>query len=70
MGGTLKIALNPSITDLNPLQIYDQGGIVLMKQFCEYLAYLNEEFRRAPNWRRAGRPMKRATSGRSSFART
>jgi peptide/nickel transport system substrate-binding protein len=48
MGGTLKVALNPSITDLDPLKIYDQGGIVLMKQFCEYLAYLNEDFSLGP----------------------
>ncbi|MCX6362961.1 MAG: ABC transporter substrate-binding protein [Actinobacteria bacterium] len=43
MGGTLKAILPPSITDLDPVTIYDQGGIVLISQFCEYLIDLDNK---------------------------
>ena len=43
MGGTLKAVLPPSITDLDPVTIYDQGGIVLISQFCEYLIDLDDK---------------------------
>jgi peptide/nickel transport system substrate-binding protein len=41
MGGTLSVVIPPSITDLDPVTIYDQGGIVLISQFCEYLIDLD-----------------------------
>jgi peptide/nickel transport system substrate-binding protein len=41
MGGTLKVVIPPSLTDLDPVTIYDQGGIVLIQQFCEYLIDLD-----------------------------
>jgi peptide/nickel transport system substrate-binding protein len=43
MGGTLKAIIPPSITDLDPVTIYDQGGIVLISQFCEYLIDLDDK---------------------------
>jgi peptide/nickel transport system substrate-binding protein len=46
MGGTLKVAVTPSLTDLDPVTIYDWGGIALIQQFCEYLIDLDD--RNAP----------------------
>ena len=43
MGGTLKVAVQPSITALDPVTIYDTGGITLIGQFCEYLISMNED---------------------------
>ena len=34
MGGTLTGVIPPSITDIDPVTIYDQGGIVLVQQVC------------------------------------
>lgn len=42
-GGTLKVAVKPSITNLDPVTIYDMGGITLIAQFCEYLVSMNED---------------------------
>jgi peptide/nickel transport system substrate-binding protein len=41
MGGTLKVIGPPPITDPDPVTIYDQGGIVLVYQFLEYLIDLD-----------------------------
>jgi peptide/nickel transport system substrate-binding protein len=41
MGGTLTGVIPPSITDVDPVTIYDQGGIVLVQQVCEYLIALD-----------------------------
>ena len=41
MGGTLTGIIPPSITDMDPVTIYDQGGIVLIQQVCEYLIALD-----------------------------
>lgn len=42
MGGTLRISVPPSLTDLDPVTIYDWGGIALIQQFCEYLIDLDD----------------------------
>ena len=42
MGGMLTGIIPPSITDLDPVTIYDQGGIVLVQQVCEYLIALDD----------------------------
>ena len=47
-GGTIKVIISPSITDLDPVTIYDQGGIVLIGQFCEYLINLNDDMTLKP----------------------
>jgi peptide/nickel transport system substrate-binding protein len=41
MGGSLTGIIPPSITDMDPVTIYDQGGIVLIQQVCEYLIALD-----------------------------
>jgi peptide/nickel transport system substrate-binding protein len=41
MGGSLVGIIPPSITDMDPVTIYDQGGIVLIQQVCEYLIALD-----------------------------
>jgi peptide/nickel transport system substrate-binding protein len=43
MGGTLKLIGPAPITDPDPVTIYDQGGIVLVGQFLEYLIALNDD---------------------------
>ncbi len=43
MGGMLTGIIPPSITDLDPVTIYDQGGIVLVQQVCEYLIALDDK---------------------------
>ena len=43
MGGMLTGIIPPSITDLDPVTIYDQGGIVLIMQVCEYLIALDDK---------------------------
>jgi peptide/nickel transport system substrate-binding protein len=43
MGGTLIGIIPPSITELDPVTIYDQGGIVLVQQICEYLIALDNQ---------------------------
>jgi peptide/nickel transport system substrate-binding protein len=43
MGGTLTGVIPPSITDMDPVTIYDQGGIVLIQQVCEYLIALDDK---------------------------
>ena len=43
MGGTLKMIGPAPITDPDPVTIYDQGGIVLVSQFLEYLINLNDD---------------------------
>jgi len=43
MGGTLRVQIPPSITEIDPVTIYDQGGIVLISQFCEYLIDLDDK---------------------------
>jgi len=54
MGGTLNVVISPSITDIDPVTIYDQGGITLIAQFCEYLIDLNDDMtlqgRLAESW--------------------
>jgi peptide/nickel transport system substrate-binding protein len=41
MGGTIKLIGPAPITDPDPVTIYDQGGIVLVYQFLEYLIDLD-----------------------------
>ena len=48
MGGTLKVAITPSLTDIDPVTIYDTGGMILVAQFCEYLIGLNDDFSLKP----------------------
>ena len=43
MGGTAKVIISPSLTDIDPVTIYDQGGITLISQFCEYLINLKDD---------------------------
>ena len=43
MGGSLTGIIPPSITDIDPVTIYDQGGIVLVQQVCEYLIALDNQ---------------------------
>jgi peptide/nickel transport system substrate-binding protein len=43
MGGTLSLIGPAPITDPDPVTIYDQGGIVLVYQFLEYLIDLNND---------------------------
>jgi peptide/nickel transport system substrate-binding protein len=43
MGGTLKGVIPPSLTQMDPVTIYDQGGIVLVQQVCEYLIALDNQ---------------------------
>ena len=43
MGGTLKMIGPAPITDPDPVTIYDQGGIVLVTQFLEFLIDLNDD---------------------------
>ncbi len=43
MGGMLTGVIPPSITDMDPVTIYDQGGIVLVQQVCEYLIALDNQ---------------------------
>ena len=54
MGGTLKVIISPSLTDIDPVTIYDQGGITLISQFCEYLINLRDDMtlegRLAESW--------------------
>jgi peptide/nickel transport system substrate-binding protein len=41
MGGTLKAVIPPPLKTLDPITIYDQGGIVLVYQIAEYLIDLS-----------------------------
>jgi peptide/nickel transport system substrate-binding protein len=43
MGGIIKMIGPAPITDPDPVTIYDQGGIVLVYQFLEYLIDLNND---------------------------
>jgi len=43
MGGTLTGVIPPSITKMDPVTIYDQGGIVLVQQVVEYLIALDNK---------------------------
>ena len=43
MGGTLTGVIPPSLTKMDPVTIYDQGGIVLVQQVCEYLIALDNK---------------------------
>jgi peptide/nickel transport system substrate-binding protein len=43
MGGSLIGVIPPSLTDIDPVTIKDQGGIVLIMQFCEYLIDLDNK---------------------------
>jgi peptide/nickel transport system substrate-binding protein len=43
MGGSLTGIIPPSITDMDPVTIYDQGGIILIQQVCEYLIALDNQ---------------------------
>jgi peptide/nickel transport system substrate-binding protein len=43
MGGTLTGVIPPSLTKIDPIAIYDQGGIVLVQQVCEYLIALDNK---------------------------
>ncbi len=43
MGGTIKMIGPAPITDPDPVTIYDQGGIVLVYQFLEYLIDLADD---------------------------
>jgi len=40
-GGSLKAVIPPPLKTLDPVTIYDQGGIVLVYQICEYLIDLS-----------------------------
>ena len=42
-GGTLKVVIPPPIKSIDPVTIYDQGGIVLAYQFTEYLIDLDNK---------------------------
>ncbi len=42
-GGTLKAVIPPPLKALDPITIYDQGGIVLVYQIAEYLIDLTNE---------------------------
>ena len=48
MGGTLKVAMAPSLTDIDPVTIYDTGGMILVAQFCEYLIGVNDDYTLKP----------------------
>jgi peptide/nickel transport system substrate-binding protein len=48
MGGTVKLIGPAPITDPDPVTIYDQGGIVLVYQFLEYLIDLDNTFALTP----------------------
>ena len=48
MGGTVKMIGPAPITDPDPVTIYDQGGIVLVYQFLEYLIDLDNTFALTP----------------------
>jgi peptide/nickel transport system substrate-binding protein len=54
MGGTARVIISPSLTDIDPVTIYDQGGITLISQFCEYLIDLKDDMtlegRLAESW--------------------
>jgi peptide/nickel transport system substrate-binding protein len=54
MGGTLKVVISPSITDIDPVAVYDTGGATLVAQFCEYLIDMKEDLslegRLAESW--------------------
>ena len=41
-GGTLKVQIPPETAGIDPLTIFDQGGIVLVYQFLEYLVTLDD----------------------------
>ena len=41
MGGTMKAVIPPPLKSLDPVTIYDQGGIVLVYQIAEYLIDLS-----------------------------
>ena len=41
-GGTMKAVIPPPLKTLDPITIYDQGGIVLVYQICEYLIDLSD----------------------------
>lgn len=43
MGGSLTGIIPPSITEMDPVTMYDQGGIVLVQQVCEYLIALDND---------------------------
>ncbi len=43
MGGTLTGVIPPSLTDIDPATIKDQGGIVLIMNLCEYLIDLDNQ---------------------------
>lgn len=43
MGGSLTGVIPPPIVGLDPVTIYDQGGIVLAQQVAEYLVALNND---------------------------
>jgi peptide/nickel transport system substrate-binding protein len=47
-GGTLSVVINPSITDLDPVTIYDTGGVALIQQFCQYLINVNDDLSLKP----------------------
>ena len=55
IGGNLKRIGPAPITDPDPVTIYDQGGIVLVYQFLEYLIDLNDDNSLRPSSPRAGR---------------
>src|SRR5664280_486358 len=42
-GGTLKAVIPPPLKTLDPVTIYDQGGIVLVYQIAEYLIDLDNK---------------------------
>ena len=54
MGGTLKVVISPSITDIDPVKVYDTGGATLVAQFCEYLINMKDDLslegRLAESW--------------------
>jgi peptide/nickel transport system substrate-binding protein len=42
-GGTIKVVIPPPLKTLDPVTIYDQGGIVLVYQIAEYLIDLDNK---------------------------
>ena len=56
MGGTLIGIIPPSITDMDPVTIYDQGGIVLIQQVSSTSSPSTTATASRQAWPRTGRP--------------
>ena len=49
MGGTLKVAVSSPLTALDPVTEYNVGGIIILRQFVEYLVEMNEDLSLRPH---------------------